>query len=97
MVHLPVQIQKSLELMGLCLQGTDYFYRYDQFQLKTCITLAYVGWAGILIIFLVQDRLVGGASGRVGRKSKQKVQLVDQILFVLSIIIFVVLTGLFDI
>lgn len=79
-----------MELMDLCLRGADYFYRYDQFQLKSCITLAYVGWAGVLVIFLIQDRLVGRVSQK---KKKQKVFLVDQILFALSILVFIVLTG----
>ena len=85
------QILKSLELMDLCLQGTDYFYRYDQLQLKICITLAYLGWAGVLVVFLIQIRLVG----RIGnRKSKQKFHPIDQILFALSILIFIILTGI---
>lgn len=78
--------------MDLCLLGADYFYRYDQFQLKTCITMAYIGWAGILAILLIQDRQIGRSS----KRNKWRVLLpVDQILFALSILFFIVLTGKF--
>ena len=54
-IHL--QIQQSLNLIDLCLQGMDYFYRYDEFQLQMFITFAYIGWAGILIVFIIQERI----------------------------------------
>ena len=77
--------------MDLCLQGMDYFYRYDEFQLKMCITLAYVGRAGILTVFIIQERVTTSK-----KKTGRQFQLIDQIVFGLSVVIFIVLTGTFD-
>lgn len=74
--------------MDLCLQGMDYFYRYDEFQLKMCITLAYLGWAGILAVFLMKDRIPTSK-----KKNGHKFRAIDQIAFVLSVLIFIMLTG----
>ncbi|KAI9561539.1 hypothetical protein GHT06_012498 [Daphnia sinensis] len=80
-------IQQSVELMDLCLQGMEYFYRYDEFQLKMCITLAYIGWAAILVVFLIQER-----TPVPKKKYAKQFGLIDQIAFGLSIFIFIVLT-----
>lgn len=77
--------------MNLCLEGMDYFYRYDEFQLKSCITLAYVGWAGILVVLLLQDRVLTPK-----KKRGRKLRAIDQITFVLSVLIFIILTGKMD-
>lgn len=74
--------------MDLCLQGMEYFYRYDEFQLKMCITLAYIGWAAILVVFLIQERTPASK-----KKCGKQFGLIDQIAFGLSIFIFIVLTG----
>lgn len=74
--------------MDLYLQGMDYFYRYDEFQLKMCITLAYLGWAGILAVFLMKDRITPSK-----KKNGRKFRAIDQIVFVLSVLIFIILTG----
>lgn len=86
---LKFQIKQSLDLMDLCLQGMDYFYRYDEFQLKMCITMAYIGWAGILIVLLLQNRMPTPK-----KKRGRKFQAIDQITFVLSVLIFIILTGM---
>lgn len=75
--------------MDLCLQGMEHFYRYDEFQLKMCITLAYIGWAAILAVFLIQERTPASK-----KKGGRQFGLVDQIAFGLSVFIFIVLTGL---
>jgi hypothetical protein len=77
--------------MDLCLQGMDYFYRYDEFQLKMFITLAYIGWAGILAVLVIQERVTTSK-----KKTGRQFQLIDQIVFVLSVFIFIVLTGIFN-
>ncbi len=74
--------------MDLYLQGMDYFYRYDEFQLKMCITLAYLGWAGILAVFLMKDQITPSK-----KKNGRKIRAIDQIVFVLSVLIFIILTG----
>ena len=81
--------------MSLCLQGTEFYHRYDQFQLKTCITIAYLGWASVLIVFLVQERIKHGANFSRAAKKQPKFRLIDRILFPISILVFVILTGLF--
>ena len=86
-------MSQSMELMNLCLQGTEFYYRYDQFRLKTCITIAYLGWASVLVVFLVQDRIKQGIhSGRPKRK-ESTFRKIDQIGFLLSVLFFILLTG----
>jgi len=85
-------ISKSIQLMSLCLQGTEFYHRYDQFQLKTCITIAYLGWASVLIVFLVQERIKHGANFSRAAKKQPKFRLIDRILFPISILVFVILT-----
>ena len=85
------QIEQSLKLMDSCLQGTDYFYRYDQFQLKSCITLAYLGWTAILAVLLIQDRL---KAKRTHLRGGHRFQTIDHVAFALSILIFIILTGI---
>lgn len=82
-------IKQSLKLMDSCLQGTDYFYRYDQFQLKSCITLAYLGWTAILAVLLIQDRL---KAKRTHLRGGHRFQIIDHVAFALSILIFIILT-----
>lgn len=77
--------------MDLCLEGMDYFYRYDEFRLKMCITLAYIGWGGILVVWLLQRSHQLSASKK--KKRRTKFHTIDQIAFVLSVLVFVVLTG----
>lgn len=87
------QMSQSMELMNLCLEGKEFYYRYDQFRLKTCITIAYLGWASVLVVFLVQDRIKHGIhSGRPKRK-ESTFRKIDQIGFFLSVLLFIILTG----
>ena len=78
----------SVELMDMCLKGMEYFYRYDEFELKFCVTLAYLGWSGILSVFLIQDKWPSNK-----KKCSFKFKLVDRIAFAIAVIIFVILTG----
>ena len=77
--------------MDSCLQGTDYFYRYDRFQLKSCITIAYLGWGAILAVLLIQDRL---KAKRTNSRGDHRFQTIDHVAFAISILIFIILTGI---
>lgn len=74
--------------MDLCLRGMDYFYRYDEFQLKFCITFAYLGWAGILVVFIIQDRIQTPR-----KKSNRKLRILDRSVFAIAVLIFLLLTS----
>jgi Phosphatidylinositolglycan class N (PIG-N) len=80
--------------MELCIQGKEYFHRYDQLQLKVCISLAYLGWACVLLTFLVQDRIYEDTWISCTKKCT-KIQLIDKVALVIAAIIFILLTGNF--
>lgn len=74
--------------MNVCLKGMEHFYRYDELELKLCITFAYLGWSGILAVFLVQDKWPSNK-----KKGSFKFKLIDRIAFLLSVTIFIILTS----
>ena len=90
-----LQIAKSQELMELCIQGKEYFHRYDQLQLKVCISLAYLGWASVLLTFLVQDRIYEDTWMSCTKKFT-KIKLIDKVALVVAAVIFILLTGNFS-
>lgn len=78
--------------MDLCLQGTEFYHKYDQFQLKFCITIAYFGWIIVLAIYLIQDQIPQHSLVNSKKRSRKLVPA-DRITLALAAAISTILTG----